>query len=200
MERDYFKTQSKLMKDFKFQPSPNTKTAKKQTEHFERNCHQVLKNEVIKSGDIVKEKTSTRTACSSLSGDDQERERSLILWTSFIKKSSVINKKYDGTNKLKTEMDTLIASFLNISIPKKQQRLNICTTGPAHDSKGKSAMYEPYISSDTATLEVRPLKQNVNTNPNLSSLTIISKRFHQVSSSIIALDSEQAGPSKVNHN
>ncbi|RGB21920.1 hypothetical protein C1646_776999 [Rhizophagus diaphanus] len=78
--------------------------------------------------------------------------------TLFIKKSSAINNKYAGTNKLKTEMDILIASFPNISIPKKQQRLNVHTTGLAHNSKGKLAMDESYISSDTATLEYHPLK------------------------------------------
>ncbi|RGB29136.1 hypothetical protein C1646_672696 [Rhizophagus diaphanus] len=41
---------SKLMKGFNFQPSPNTKVAKRQQHRFERNCRRVLKKEVIKPG------------------------------------------------------------------------------------------------------------------------------------------------------
>ncbi|RGB32675.1 hypothetical protein C1646_669969 [Rhizophagus diaphanus] len=40
------------MKDFNFQPSPNTKVAKRQTARFERNCRRVLRKEVIKPGGI----------------------------------------------------------------------------------------------------------------------------------------------------
>ncbi|RGB37542.1 hypothetical protein C1646_756788 [Rhizophagus diaphanus] len=41
---------NKLMKGFNYQPSPNTKVAKRQQRHFERNCRRVLNKEVIKPG------------------------------------------------------------------------------------------------------------------------------------------------------
>ncbi|RGB28504.1 hypothetical protein C1646_767724 [Rhizophagus diaphanus] len=41
---------NKLIKGFNYHPSPNTKVAKKQQCHFERNCHRVLKKEVVKPG------------------------------------------------------------------------------------------------------------------------------------------------------
>ncbi|RGB27594.1 hypothetical protein C1646_673869 [Rhizophagus diaphanus] len=41
---------NKLMKGFNYQPSPNTKVAKRQQCHFECTCRRVLKKEVIKPG------------------------------------------------------------------------------------------------------------------------------------------------------
>ncbi|RGB30590.1 hypothetical protein C1646_765156 [Rhizophagus diaphanus] len=41
---------NKLMKEFNYQPSPNTTVAKRQQRHFERNCRRVLKKEVVKPG------------------------------------------------------------------------------------------------------------------------------------------------------
>ncbi|RGB34485.1 hypothetical protein C1646_760502 [Rhizophagus diaphanus] len=101
--------------------------------------------------------------------------------------------KYASTNKLKSEMDILLTTYPNISIPKKQQHGNVCML----DSHGNPYTYELY---DTAILELRPLKRDVNVISNLSSHLITLKRSRQVTSSIVALDSELAGPSKVNNN
>ncbi|RGB32674.1 hypothetical protein C1646_669968 [Rhizophagus diaphanus] len=112
---------------------------------------------------------------------------------------SIIKKKDDlrkdaGSKKLKTELKKLIASFPN-AIPKRHSHLSGPNSGSKQDSKGKSAIFEPNISSDTAAIKFHPRKQWVDINPNLSSLSNNPKWSRLVTP--IALDSEQAGPSKV---
>ncbi|RGB25358.1 hypothetical protein C1646_771849 [Rhizophagus diaphanus] len=260
-------------------PSSNIKTAKRQTEHFERNCRKVLRMEVIKleGTSSVSSKLGTakranflflksqkinhkiqhlrykkvgsisdssdydfsishhfnlirfRTTFDSYCDDQckttvkevsyygtstkhlelrQKMVHFLTDWnnefhshmTLYNNIFSRINKKYAGTNRLKFEMDILLATYVNISIPTNKQYCNAHYTGLVHDFKGNSFPVNPYTSSDTADLESHPFKRDVNINSNLSSHLKTSKRSHQALSSTIALDSEQAGPLKVVNN
>ncbi|RGB27951.1 hypothetical protein C1646_768434 [Rhizophagus diaphanus] len=233
------------MKGFNFQPSPNTKVAKRQQHHFERNCHRVLKKEVIKSGgtsnvssklvhtvepfrplpkfrvlenyqdivppDPIYNKKGEFIAPGTIEWFYFMRRRDLNTWEERLQrnkivehtpsdgdkfhkskqekdakyhgtsKSEAITNKYASTNKLKIKMDTLLASFPNIFIPKKQSRLSVHTTELQQDSKGKSAVFEDYLSSDTIAIESRSLKRWVDINPNLSILTNTPKRSRQES-------------------
>ncbi|RGB27224.1 hypothetical protein C1646_769387 [Rhizophagus diaphanus] len=76
--------------------------------------------------------------------------------TSIIKKKDKIRNNA-GSHKLKRELKKLIASFPN-AIPKPQSRLPVDNSGSKQDPKGKSAIFESDISSETAAIESHPLK------------------------------------------
>ncbi|RGB34214.1 hypothetical protein C1646_760815 [Rhizophagus diaphanus] len=288
----------KLMKDFKFQPSPNTKVAKRQTARFERNCHRVLSKEVIKPGGTsnIASKLGAAKASNFLFLKSQKINRKVQhlkykhikpssdgSCCSFSTPSDVLNLKTQKQATIVARPEnikttpvveaTVVARPENIQIPpvvvdkpvvhtvepfrplpkfrvpenyqdivppdpiydKKEcfQRNEIVehtpsdgdkfhkskqekdakyhgmsikhflrrrrqTHGPQQDSKGKSAIFEDYLSSDTIAIESCPLKRWVDINPNLSVLMNTPKRSHQVTHTTI--DSEQAGPSKVDQN
>ncbi|RGB41441.1 hypothetical protein C1646_663041 [Rhizophagus diaphanus] len=124
----------KLMKGFKYQPSPNTKVAKRQEKRFERNCRRALTKEVIKPGGESKEKIIIEPqVIIPPTMTDSEKEIANALeagWdpTHYYKKKEKIKNLMNWSDKFhkdRTEFvkqyDRIITKYTNINMPNDGQ-------------------------------------------------------------------------------
>ncbi|RGB40038.1 hypothetical protein C1646_801148, partial [Rhizophagus diaphanus] len=119
---------NKLMKGFNYQPSPNTKVAKRQQRHFERNCRRVLKKEVVKPG-------GTSNVASKLGTAKTSNFLFLPLQT--------INKRIQHIRiqDIKLSPENLGLTFSTPYDHKYKKRLN----PPEHRGKSKEITIEPQV-------------------------------------------------------